>query len=213
MASISQMIDDVELRIYAGKPSDDAEIEREQILFWINNINKSLLVDYIKANNNDIPSNILKRFDCIELKTNQSLCVGGCTSNKYIELPSNESGKPVEILSLPFDDGIADVLFGSNKITKLQNQSQVRLNKNIRFASDVPYYHRVGNRLFLIGGIYPSYCKFSIVVATADTTGVDYSENFPTVDKLIPQILDEAERIGLRELSSKYDTQNDGADN
>jgi len=36
------------------------------------------------------------------------------------------------------------------------------------------------------------------------------TENYPTIDELIPSILEQAEKIGLRELQTKIDLQDDG---
>jgi hypothetical protein len=211
MASIEQLISDVELRIYGGKPSDDAEIEREQIRFWLETINKALVTDYINKTN-EIPSDLIRKIDCLVVHKETTDC-DGCNSSQYIELPKNSDGTTLDILSLRSDGGIVDLKKGNSPIYRLSSPSQIRINNNLRFANNNAYYYRVDNKIYLFNGIYPSYCKLSLFVATVDTTDKKDNEQFPTVDALMATILDEATRIGMNELKGKQDIQNDGTDN
>lgn len=212
MASIEQLISDVELRIYGGKPSDDAEIEREQIRFWLETINKALVTDYINKTN-EIPSDLIRKIDCLVVKKETADCGNGCSSSYYVELPKNEDGTTLDILSLKGDMGIVDLKKGNMPIYRLGSPSQIRINNNLRFANENAYYYRVDNKIYLFNGIYPSYCTLSLFVATVDTSNKKDNEEFPTVDSLMATILDEATRIGINELKGKQDIQNDGTDN
>lgn len=206
------MISDVELRIYAGKPSDDAEIERSQIIFWLETINKVLVTDYIdKAG--QIPNELIRKIDCLVVKSEIGTCTNGCVSNHYIDLPKNADGTTLDILSLINDGGIVDLKKGDSPIYKLKSPNELRLNKNLRFSNDNPYYYRVGDKIYLYNGVYPSYCRLNMFVATVSTNGLKETDEFPTVDKLITTIIDEATKIGLNELKGSYDIQNDGTNN
>lgn len=211
MASIEQLISDVELRIYGGKPSDDAEIEREQIRFWLETINKALVTDYINKTN-EIPSDLIRKIDCLAVHKETTDC-DGCNSSQYIELPKNSDGSTLDILSLTSDGGIIDLKKGDSPIYKLKSPNEIRLNNNLRFSNNNAYYYRVGEKIYLYNGIYPSYCKLSVFVATVSTNGLKETDEFPTVDKLTETIIEEAAKIGLNELKGKYDIQNDGTDN
>ena len=212
MASIEQMISDVELRIYAGKPSDDAEIERGQIVFWLETVNKVLVTDYIEETG-QIPNELIRKIDCLVVKSEIGTCTNGCVSNYYTDLPKNDDGSTLDILSLTSDGGIIDLKKGDSPIYKLKSPNEIRLNNNLRFSNNNAYYYRVGEKIYLYNGIYPSYCKLSVCVATVSTNGLKETDEFPTVDKLTETIIEEAAKIGLNELKGKYDIQNDGTDN
>jgi len=212
MASIEKLISDVELRIYAGKPSDDAEIERGQIVFWLETINKALVSDYIKKTG-QIPNELIRKIDCLVVKSEVGNCTNGCVSNYYIELPKNTDGSTLDILSLENDGGIVDLKKGDSPIYKLQSPNLLRLNNNLRFSNNNAYFYRVGEKIYLYNGIYPSYCKLSMFVATVSTNGLKETDEFPTVDSLIAIIVEEATKIGLNQNKSNYDIQNDGTDN
>ncbi len=47
-------------------------------------------------------------------------------------------------------------------------------------------------------------------IASCDTTDLSESDNYPIVDEIVSAVLDEAEKIGLRELNTKLDLQDDG---
>ena len=210
MASIIKMISDIELRLYGGKPSDDAEIDHDQIRFWLDEVNKRLITDYIDKNG--IPPEILRRIECLEVKHSDKDC-GACMSKNFIELPKNKDGSTLSVLSLPDDGGIVELLKGNKPVYRLKSPSEIRIRTNMRFSGDESYFYRIADKIFLYGGIYPSYCKLDLVVATIDTTDLNEDDNFPTAGALEPMILEEVEKIGLRELNSQYDTQNDGTDN
>ena len=128
-------------------------------------------------------------------------------------MPKNTDGSKLDILSLANDGGIVDLRKGDSPIYKLKSPNEIRLNNNLRFSNNNAYYYRVGEKIYLCNGIYPSYCKLSVFVATVSTNGLDDKDEFPTVDSLIVATLDEATKIGLNQLKGNYDIQNDGTDN
>lgn len=202
MEGIYRIISDIELRIYGGKPSDDATITHAQIAEWINDINKTLLSEWIKKEG--IPNDLVKTYDCIALTKEQIVC--GCTTKQYFELP-------VDALSLPEDKGIIQIIVGNKPFYPLKKPSQVRLFKNLPFNQGEGYYYREGNKIYLFNRELPSFCKVSVTLISSDITNMSYSEDMPTVDELIPMIKAEAVKIGLAQLGSRYDTLNDGTDN
>lgn len=210
MASIGKMISDIELRLYGGKPSDDAEIDHRQIRFWLDEVNKGLITEYIDKNG--IPPEILRKIECLEVKHSDKDC-GACMSNYYIELPKNKDGSTMSILTLQNDGGIIELLKGNKPIYRLNSPTEIRIKTKMRFANNESYFYRIADKIFLYGGIYPSYCKLDLTIASIDSTDLADDDNFPTAEALEPLILAEVEKIGLRELNSRYDTQNDGTDN
>ena len=209
MASIGNMIDDVELRLFGGKPSDDSPIPRDQIRFWLDSANAMVLTDWIKRTG-EVPSSIVTPIDCLVVKTQTPTCVGSCESKNYIELPKNSNGQYKYVLTLPEDKGIVQVVLGTQNIIRLTNPRQLSIMTKTMFGKQYPYFYRVGGKIYLFNGIFPSFCKLTVFAVIIDTTDMSETDQFPTIDELIPAITDMAEKIGARELQGNYDLQDDG---
>lgn len=211
MPSIDNMISDVELRLSHAKPSDDFAIPREQIRFWLDTASASLMSEWIKKRNGgEVPAQIIKPYDCLLVQTETDTCIGNCNTRQHIQLPQNSDGTTKGILALPNDGGIVQLLQGSNQIMRVTNIAQLGMNLKLEFSSKFAYFVRVADKIYLFNGVFPSYCKLTAYIASCDTTDMADTENYPTIDELIPSILEQAEKIGLRELQTKIDLQDDG---
>ena len=84
------------------------------------------------------------------------------------------------------------------------------MNLKLEFSKGFVYFSRVGDRVYLFNGIFPSYCHLSAHIASCDSTDLADTDNYPTVDEVIPLILEEAEKIGAREIGKPQDLQDDG---
>jgi len=210
MPSISKMISDVHLRLNP-KPSDDMSVNRKQIRFWLDSVAGSLTSDWIKKKNGgEVPAQIIQSFDCLIVQTEEEQCINGCNTKYYFELPKNPDSSVKSILSLPGDAGLVQVLQGTKQLIRVTNIAQVQLQMKLEFSNGFVYFSRVGDRVYLFNGVFPSYCHLSAHIASCDSTGMDESENYPTVDEVIPMILEEAEKIGTREIGKPKDLQDDG---
>lgn len=212
MPSIEKVISDIELRIYGGKPSDDAEIPRSQIQMWLDTVNSAAVSNWIVSENGgEVPSWATRQDFCVGLKADKPNCVGGCESYYYIEIPKvNEEN--VSVLNLKDEKAIMGLYRGKEEIFNFGTVARSRIVSGMRFANKMPFFNRVGDRIYVYNGIYPLFCKFTLVYASVDTFSLEETDDFPTVDKLLPTILEEVEKIGRRELEGVNDLLSDGID-
>lgn len=209
--TIGQFIDDIELRLYQGKPSDDKEIPREQIKFVLGQVNAAFVNQWLQKNGYNVPGGIVTRFQCVAIATTPSECFGGCVTSHYIELPTVD-GKTLSILTLPNDAGVVQVLHGNKPIYRLLNPSQLRIDTRMRFAKADSYFSRVGDKIYLFNGIFPSYAKFDVYAVCLDLSYFTENDKLPTIEGLLPQITEGVIEILSKELGSG-DIADDGTQN
>jgi hypothetical protein len=209
MATIGQMIDDLELRLFGGKPSDDSPIPRAQMRFWLDSANAQTLSAWVKING-EVPAYLISRLECLLIKSSTPTCISGCTTYEYIELPKNSRGNYKSVLSLPEDRGIIQVVMGENSLIRLTNPRQLSMMIGSKFGDEYGYFYRIGGKIYIFNGVYPSFCRMSVDAVVVDTSDTPETDPYPTIDELIPAILEQAEKIGTRELGSRYDLQDDG---
>lgn len=213
MPNVGKMISDVALRLNP-KPSDDFVIDKDQIRFWLDSIAPTLNADWInKKNGGEVPPQLIKPYDCLVVKSEEVACISGCNTRYYIELPKNSDGTVKSILSLPEDKGIVQLLQGNKPILRVSSMAKLQMALKLEFAGGFSYYNRVNDKIYLFNGIFPSYCKLTAFIASCDSTDLDDEDSYPTVDDVVPMILEEAEKIGTKELSKKIDLQDDGIGN
>lgn len=211
--TIDQAISDAELLIYGGKPSDDAEIPRRQIQQWLDIANSAAVANWIETKNGgEIPSFATRQEFCIGAVAEESECLGADCTYYYIPLPKTKDGETVSVLNLVGDKSIVGLFRGQEEIYNYGTVGRSRIMSRIRFAEKQPYLHRVGDRIYLFNGIYPPFCKFNLVYATVSTIGLDEENTFPTVDELLPLVMEEVEKKGRRELEKGNDLISDGID-
>lgn len=205
--TISQAISDIELRLYAGKPSDDADIPRSQIKYWLNGVNSSSVANWIVSENGgEIPSFATHKIDCIGVKSEKPVCLNDCNSYVYIELPD------AKLLDLIDEKSIVSLYRGTQEILNYGTSGRAKINSNLRFSDKSPFFNRMGNRLYLFNGVYPPFSQFDLVYGSVDLGLYNETQAMPTPNKLLPLIFEEVEKIGLRELGSKKDLISDGID-
>lgn len=211
MATVQKMIDDLELRFTGGKPSDDFEGSRLQYQFWIDNANGALLPTWIqKVNGGQVPPSLIRKLECLTVKTEYPECEGGCCTYDYVQFPKDVNGNAILPLALPDDKGVILMYQGAMPIYRLPSPTMLSVMSNLRNGSKTPYFYRIGDKLYLFNGIFTSYSKLTVMAVFSDTSNLKDTDAYPTVDDLIPQILDEAEKIGRRQFNTKQDLQDDG---
>lgn len=156
-----QLISDVILRISAGKPSDDLELEKKQVAFWIdqvlNALVKKTLDERIMKGNGVDPIYLYS-----EMNKSVNLSQNNNTNVFYIDLD-------FEPMNLHRDGGVARVanndglnLVNKIRIEDLDTLSQLKMSKpslkNIK-------YSRIKERIYLYGLTIDTYDynKFDIV--------------------------------------------------
>lgn len=211
MPSVGKMISDVELRLSHGKPSDDFSVTREQIRFWIDSLASTLNSDWIKKKNGgEVPPQLILPYDCLLVQKETPICINNCNTRFYVQLPVNSDGTPKSILSLPNDGGVVQLLQGQKPLMRVTNIAQLQMALKLEFSDGFSYFSRVADKIYVFNGIFPSYCKLTAYIASCDSTDLSDEDNYPTVDDVVPMILEEAEKIGSKQLNQKLDLQDDG---
>lgn len=207
----SKLIDDILVRVKST--SDDAYLDREQVLHFLS-INRDMLVkDYLDGQINKgkpIDPYYIERETCMSLQEEDEDCVGDCDERLFILLSKTP-------MSLYDDKGVLTVTtYDGVQVTKTQIQS-------ITWIKDLPYskptqknpvYYREGNKI-IITGVSPKNKSITYIVSyipSYTSQDLDETAEFKIHDSLIPQLLDVVEQIARRELYGPDDVANNAVD-
>lgn len=198
---LNKAIADIELALTAGKPSNDVEIHKEQIRFWLDTSYSSILADMIDKDN-EIPSGSVIRENCLIQKQDKETCV--CESyftDKYLETSNGIlQAKIGTIISLNRKNG--------EIINPYKNAQERALHSRLAFQMDCkgPNYILSGNRIYLFNGVFPEYETFNISYAPSEITDQTSVSN-----KVWGSVIKDAINRGKDQLyGTKTDNTNDG---
>lgn len=210
--NLNVLIDDILLRVSAGAPSDDFQIEREQVLHWLT-INRDMLVkakleDDIK-NGRQMDSLYIERETYKIPDLEETDGIEDPDENIYIELLK----KP---LSLSDDRGVINVWteeWVPVLKARIENFSWVQDLKYAKPSINHLVYYRLNDKIFIKGLNYKNIDLDNFIVdyipSMADQ-GLSESDDLKITDDLIPALLEIVEDIARRELFGLQDTSNDG---
>jgi len=212
MATISQLVSDVELRLSGGNVSDDFIIDKRQIIFWLDSVRSKLIEDKIIASGSLDLSSYVKMYPCNVIESNLHDCCPVRDGSSSVKLP-------ISILSLKDDLGVYRVeTSGGKTISRIRLSEMSRLKK-LKFSnigkSNLTWYRvhtEDGPKLFIQGGSYSfkKNGKVNLYLIPSDTSDLDEGEEYPIESSMIYSLLNGAEEIGRRELSIPEDIENDG---
>lgn len=211
MPTKQQIIDDVILELTQGQPSDDLELENEQVAYWIqvhlnqvvaNELNQKL------AKGEMFPSIYIVKEGC-ELAT-ETTTYGD--DRAYVTLAS-------EVLNVNKGMGIIQVWDEDDEEINKADIQSVSLFKHMRFAKPSvknPLYSHEGNKIYF-PGLAPVDVPFSQVnvwyVPKQDILNEDDDYEVLISDLSLPILIDLAVERGKRQLyGTTADDKNDGAD-
>ena len=209
MAKIVDLISDVELRLTKGNVSDDFQVDRRQIRFWLDIIRSELIEEKERVSGMQELSDFVRLYECVDIDERKVDCGGECNDKVY------EVALPVSVSQLRHDLGVYRVETSGGKTihrTRITERNRIR---NLKFAfpnNSRIIYHRVKDTLVIEGGTnnFKENGKVNLYLIPEDTSGFDEDEEYPIDASLIPMLLDRAETIGRRELGSPEDVENDG---
>lgn len=213
-----QLIDDIELRLYKHKPSDDVEVEKSYIAYLIdvyrNQLVQVKLNDLIKRNEPIDPFYHRRELNIPLVKeTGMSYDPVFTKYRYYIE---------TELIPLH--------LIGDKGIIRINNNYGINVahsnDINVEFLSGLPYggastskqafYREEGNKIFIFKnneiteGMY-KYDVLYVPMASGDAIADD--EEYPIDDELIPTLLSLIEEVLVTQMSGgAVDLENDGTD-
>lgn len=215
MVTKNKLISDIILKVTQGAPSDDLELDDEQVAFWIQNRLNDLvrreIVDEQK-NGRMIPPVYIIRNIALALTEEAVTDIAVEDQRFYTDLPQ-------EVLDLPRDGGIVRVLDYEGNLIHKTSVEQLEDTKNLRFAkpsTDNVLYYRESKRVFVVGfntgdielnPIMVSMVPRQDILALADTGEVLIT------DQLLPILIDACvQDAKLQMYGTQPDTDNDGAD-
>lgn len=203
---------DLELRLTAGKPSDDATVWRGQLQAWIGQAADAQIraavgrdVDAI----GELPGQAIKEYNCQAVTTEAGNEWCGPCPKHFVPMPSytNELGetKRVTVPALPRNMGVS-VWIGTQKIERAASRAEML--RYLDFGSD-EFWYLLGDRVYIQGGHYPTKTKVSLHLLVTSIEALDDDDEIPAFD---PQaVLDAAEQIGRRQgFGLPQDITNDG---
>lgn len=214
MATINELISDVELRLTRGNISDDFTIDRRQIQFWLDNI-RAELIDANSKNDAETATSwdsFMVEYPCVKVDIKEADCPDVCDSNTY------ELTLPTKVMTLVNDMGIYRVEAQSGKTIqriRLSEKSRIMNTALSKPSQSNIYYYRVNDKLRFLGGTDNFYKNGSLnlYLIPSSTEGLSLEDEYPIDKELLRVLLDQAEAIGRRVLSLPEDKANDGSEN
>jgi len=208
-----QAISDIILRLSGGKPSDDLELERSQVGFWISLARDLVLKKYLDsklAKGESIDPSFIKRDPAKELNSELDFSSDPeCETRLYIVLDH----EPLDLLE---DAGVIRVRTNDGSRVDKADISTVDMISEMEFCKpsiENLVYYRQGKRLVIMG--VPLAMKDLIYITTWYVPKEDL-ECLTDVDEinlssdLLVAVLDVAEEIGRRQVFGPQDLENDG---
>lgn len=210
-----QFISDVELQVYQGQISDDAELSKDQIAFWgsynLNMVVANELNEKLKRGE-FFPPVYKKRASCEVLTKEDIDCGDDCQDRVFAQLDE-------EILSLNKDAGVMRVTTDEGDIVLKASVETLDLLRYMPFAkptTDNLVYVREGKKIFIEGlksvdipfnEINVDYIPKQNLLTMANTDEVLVS------DMALPQVIDlTVQRAKLELYGTQPDKENDGVD-
>lgn len=213
MSSKAQIIDDIILKATQGNPSDDHEIEREQIAYWLDVTASALItaeIEFELKNGRQIPQAYITFEECKDLEEEDVSCAGDCGDRFFVTLTG-------QILDLSDDSGIVRVATEEGfeiSLTAVEDLSILRRLPWTRPSYDNPLAYRVGDKLY-VEGFKASDAQFDKItvwyVQRQDITTLDDDDEIRLTDKIRSDIIDRvSDKLRLQLYGSQQDVQNDG---
>jgi hypothetical protein len=213
MITKQTLLSDIQLQILQAAPSDDSELELDQIAFWVSNDLNALVATEINsktARGEMVPSIYIKRATCEASSIENNLC--GNEDRIFVEI--NE-----DILTLNNDAGVVLVQTdGGDQVKKITIETLI-LFRNMRFAkasdSNLQYYRQ--GKKFYLEGLKNSDVPFESLdifyVPKQDVMVLAATDEVLVSDLVIPTLIDSVVQRGKAMLlgSVPEDVDNDGA--
>jgi hypothetical protein len=217
MATKNEIISDIELRLTRGKVSDDFELDKTQIGYWVDSMRDSVVTDYLNhslANNDEVDLYYVESEKCNTHLVEDTACddpSSTCWKRRYFDLNYDP-------LKLSDDRGIVLVTNQvGRKIYRAQHKDlQVLRGMDLsRPNATTLVWFREGQRMFVDGLPDKSGSDVSVTVYYAKAlqgTNPTATTEYLLSTNLIDEVTEEVERIARREMrmDNFEDLVNDG---
>lgn len=209
------LVSDIEAGILQGAPSDDSELEREQITQWVNDnlhdlVRREILGEQAKGK--IIPPIYVFRENDLELQEETVSGIDNIKQRLFVELEN-------EVLDLPNDGGLVRVLdYDLNLIlkTSVEQLESLRDMKYARPGVNNTLHYRQEKKIF-IEGFNTADIDFNPIIADyvrkQDVLAMEDDDEIIITDQLIPVLRNLCIQQGkLQMYGTQVDKTNDGVD-
>lgn len=209
----NQLISDIILRITAGKPSDDLEIEPSQVAFWINIVRDAIVKAYLDDKVEEglsIDDYFVIQESCKPLNSETDPSIDDDKERIYIRLKK----VPMEVYK---DRAVVRVITNEGSFINKGRLSTIDTIHHLNYAkpsiTNLVYY-RDGKTKLVIEGI-PLELRDVVeiivwYVPKEDLLCLADDDEVSIPNELLPEILQAVEDIARRELYGPEDKENDG---
>lgn len=210
-----QIISDVILQLTQGAPSDDLELEEDQVAFWVTyslNMLVAIEINSKLAKKEVIPSVYIKKASCEVAEVEDTECTDDCLDRIFVELDD-------DILTLNDDAGIIEVETDQGDLVKKASVETLSMYRHLRFAKpseeNLVYTHE-GKKIYIEGlkAVDIPFDKLNVwYVPKQNLLELEDTDEILVSDLVAPQVIDLAVQRGKFELyGTQPDTANDGVD-
>lgn len=210
MITKEQIISDVILQLTQTAPSDDLELEDDQVAFWVSYSLNLLVANELNGKidrGEVIPSIYIRRADCEVAEVEDTTCTDDCDDRIFVELDE-------EILTLNKDGGVIEVETDQGDLVRRASVETMSSYKRMRFTKpseeNLVFSHE-GKRIYIEGlkAVDLPFDKLNVwYVPKQDLLTLGDTDEVLVSDLVLPQVIDLAVARGKAEL---YGTQRDQA--
>ena len=217
MVTRSKIISDIELRLTRGKVSDDFEVSRRQIAFWVDEGRDEVVQLYLNSLVNKrkaIDPFYIEREDCKLIATEDVPCIDGdddCWERKIATMV----GTPLYLMG---DKGLIHVTNNVGKEIHRVEHDDLNILQHMRLSKPSQrsfVYHREKLSL-IIDGLSRNFSDMPKIrvayVRSIRNWDIADTAEYPISDSLVPELVDRIEETARREIAeaSFEDNINDG---
>ncbi len=211
----NKLVADIELGILQSAPSDDTELEHDQIAQWINDnlhdlIKREIVQEQQKGRM--IPPIYIPREPALELQEESVTGIAAAKQRLYVELEN-------DVIDLPNDAGVVRVLDYDLNLIHKTSVEQLESLRDMRHARPGPnniLYYRQERKIF-IEGFNTADIDFNEIIVDyvhkQDVAALDDTDEIIISDQLIPILRNVCIQQGkLQMYGTQADKANDGVD-
>jgi len=206
MATKSQIASDIELRLTRGKPSDDLELDRRQIYFWMDSsldafVHNELVNSLAKGETLD-PSYITKE-ECKIMIEEIKDCFD-CKPRFYLTITK-------DVMDLPKDKGIIRVMDTRGVSLKHFEKEQIEMLELLEFARPTQTnqaFYRENRNIYIekANKKMIDIVKYHVFYIPANlSVGIDEDDEYPIPTQLLPEFISFIEDIANRQMSRQFE--------
>lgn len=215
MATKQQLISDIELQLLQSAPSDDSELSKSQIAFWLSYELNGLVATECNEKLKrfeQIPSVYIKVANCQVPVTEDLPCGDDCADRIFVTLQA-------EVLTLNNDGGIVVIETDQRQQVHKASVQTLTLFNKMRFSKPSDenlIFYRVGNKIY-IEGIKKPDIPFEELhvwyVPKQDVLSMANTDEVLASDLVLPELMNRVVQRGKLELyGTDADQENDGVD-